>query len=97
MKITFMRVIVAEGRGGGATLSKYVDLPFAPWVGMEVEDPTITSKVEGVLLELGCSDDETTVIASLGMQKVGSTKEVNERIEMYKDYDWVPSGKDTHA
>ena len=97
MKVSFQRLVVPKTGGGGWSVWKKVELPFAPWVGMEVEDPVLHRNaprftVEHVSLSLGYSDDETVVYAFLGKERLDSAEEVDECVEMYEGHGWFKPG-----
>ena len=96
MKVIFARAIVAR-EGGVSVVQKVVNLAFAPWVQMEVNDPVLHRNeprftVQSVTLSLGYSDDEPSLRVWLGDEKLGSPEEVEERIKVYKSHGWEEPG-----
>ena len=98
MKVIFETWIGAKSQGM-TLLWKVMELPFAPSVGMEVDDPVLDPnerrlKVERVTLSLGYSDDPPKLLVSLGTLGLGTPAKVKEYVEMYKAHGWQLAGRE---
>lgn len=73
-------------------LRKIIDLPFAPSIGMEVDDPAWkdSRKVQHVALII--EEREASLFVSLGTLSIESKEDFEKTSEMYKLHGWEVTG-----
>jgi hypothetical protein len=86
----FLEVVITNPGGGTATVRNAVDLPFAPYPGMEVECSAwkFPRPVKGTTLSLGPDPKELCLYIYLGTDEAGDTEEQHRLVESYKGHGW---------
>ncbi len=87
---TILEVVITKPGGGTATVRNAVDLPFAPYRGMEVECGAWKSSkpVKGTTLSLGPNSSEPCLYIYLGIDETKDAEEQRRLIERYKGHGW---------
>jgi len=87
---TILEVVITKPGGGTATVQNAIDLPFAPYPGMQVECSAWKSsrRVEGVTLSLEQGSDKPCLHIHLGTDETEGAEEQRRLIESYKGHGW---------
>ena len=85
-----LEVVITKPGGGAGTVQNAVDLPFAPYPGMEVECSAWKSsrRVEGTTLSLEPESKEACLYVHLGTDKTVDADEQHRLIESYNGHGW---------
>lgn len=83
---TIFNVDILRPGGGGTHVEKTIDLPFAPAIGMEIEQAVWAEprKIVNVTLNI----DEAYCWVYLERERPNSREEVDSTVAMYKDHGW---------
>jgi len=83
-------VVITKPGGGTATVRNAVDLPFAPYPGMEVECSAwrFPRPVKGTTLSLEPESNELCLYVHLGVDETVDAEEQRRLIERYKGHGW---------
>ena len=90
MRTVFYLDILHPG-GGGTRVEKQVDLPFTPFIGMEIEQAAWHEgrAIKNVLLNI----DEDYFYVYLGQERPSSKEEVDSTVKMYESHGWKSNTK----
>lgn len=85
-----MDVVITKPAGGCATVQNTVDLPFAPYPGMEIECSAWKSSrpVKGATLSLEPGSGEPCLYIHLGRDETRDAEDQRRLIESYKGHGW---------
>jgi hypothetical protein len=85
-----LEVVITKAGGGTATVRNAVDLPFAPYPGMEVECSAwkFSRPVKGTILSLDPDSNEPCLYIHLGTDETRDAEEQRQLIESYKGHGW---------
>jgi hypothetical protein len=85
-----MNVVITKPGGGCETVQSTVDLPFAPYPGMEIECSVWKSSrpVQGTLLSLEPDSGEFCLYVHLGRDETRDAEEQRRLIDSYKGHGW---------
>ncbi len=85
-----MDVVITKPGGGCAIVQSTVDLPFAPYPGMELECSAWKSSrpVQGTTLSLEPDSGRHCLYIHLGKDGTGNAEEQRQLIESYKGHGW---------
>ena len=94
MKVVMMVPITKPG-GGIVFLHKDFELPFVPYIGMEIECCIFDApqKVKHAVLEFDSDDENPYVYIPLEIIKTPNEDEQKRRVEAYKDDGWTTGEK----
>jgi hypothetical protein len=85
-----LEVVITKPGGGTATVHNEVDLPFAPYPGMDVECSAwkFARPVKGTTLSLEPDSNEPCLYVHLGRDETEGAEEQRQLIESYKGHGW---------
>jgi len=89
-----MEVIITKPGGGPETVRKEVDLPFAPYEGMQVwcQAWKDTRNVIKVSLSFSPEDYEPSLSIFMGAEETADSEEQERLVEQYKGHGWSVVG-----
>ena len=94
MKVVFDITLVPIVGGGGTTMRKIIDLPFAPHVGMSID--SIVWKEAREIKSVGLSIDggEPFAYAHMGLDEAEDAAQLAQREEIFKAHGWKKPSTD---
>jgi len=91
MKAIFSIRIVSKSGNNECTMRKITDLPFAPFVGMEIEDSVWKKPRPALSVCLSIDEDGQYLYIELGMYEVATDKAFEQLLQAYLLKGWKKS------
>ena len=85
---TIFDITVVKPKGGGKTMRKILDLPFTPFVGMEIEDSAWKDPREVKAVCLSIDEYGQYLYVRLGLHKAQDSAHMEQLVEMYEAHGW---------
>lgn len=95
MKAIFDLAIMSKTGSGRSTVRKITDLPFAPFVGMKIEDSAWKDTKPVISVCLSIDEDGQHLYIWLGKHEADSEEDFKELLRMYSGHGWKqPTDRD---